>query len=253
VINILLGMSSAYNRIAADLRDRIDARELAPHDPIPSERQLSADFGVSRMTARHALTVLEQEGYVYRHRTRGTFVSEPRISVRIGGFSSEVKRVGRRPGARVLHLEVATPTPLTRESLGLGVGEKALVTQRLRLADDVAIAIETSYWSADRCPGLLERVGEGSIWSLVAEHYKIVASRTEARIEAVTLDTESCSVLGIPHRSPGILLTRETFDASGACFEFARDLYRGDRSEFRVQAPVEAFGIDPEMVVEARS
>ena len=54
--------------------------QLSVGDSIPSERQLSADFGVSRLTVRAALDDLVREGHLVRRHGSGTFVSEPKIA-----------------------------------------------------------------------------------------------------------------------------------------------------------------------------
>ncbi|MFD0855394.1 GntR family transcriptional regulator, partial [Actinomadura adrarensis] len=81
--------SPRYVVIAGELRDRITSEKLAPHTLLPSERELSEIHGVSRMTARQALALLEKEGYVYRRPPRGTFVAEPRVPFHVGSFSDE--------------------------------------------------------------------------------------------------------------------------------------------------------------------
>ena len=68
-----------YVWLASLLRDQILAGRLDPHGAVPSERALSERYGVSRMTARHALETLKLEGYLYRSPRRGTFVAEPRL------------------------------------------------------------------------------------------------------------------------------------------------------------------------------
>ena len=64
-----------YIAIAAIVRDRIATEQLGPHTLLPSERELAQQHGVSRMTARQALSLLESEGVVYRKPPRGTFVA----------------------------------------------------------------------------------------------------------------------------------------------------------------------------------
>ena len=70
-----------YIAIAALVRDRIATDQLGPHTLLPSERELADQHGVSRMTARQALSLLESEGVVYRKPPRGTFVAERETSV----------------------------------------------------------------------------------------------------------------------------------------------------------------------------
>jgi len=82
--------------------------QLAVGDSIPSERQLSVDLGVSRLTVRAALDDLVREGYLVRRRGSGTFVSEPKISqeLTITSFTEDMRKRGLRPGSRTLELRV---------------------------------------------------------------------------------------------------------------------------------------------------
>lgn len=230
--------SPIYVTIAAELRDRITGEALAPHTLLPSERELSEQFGVSRMTARSALTLLENEGYLYRRPPRGTFVAEPRVGFRIGSFSDEITRMGRRPGASVLWAEEREPTSSAREAFGLPEGATVHALQRLRFADDEPIAIESTYFPATLTPGLLAEDLGGSLWALLRERYDIVPVQSTASIQSIVIDATSCARLEVRSASPGILLTRRTTDAQGRCIEFARDVYRADRASFEVTADI---------------
>src|SRR6476646_8465616 len=107
-----------YIAIAALVRDRIATEQLGPHTLLPSERELADQHGVSRMTARQALSLLESEGVVYRRPPRGTFVAEPRVRFHIGSFSEEVSRLGMHPDAKLLWAEKQEPTATVRRALG---------------------------------------------------------------------------------------------------------------------------------------
>src|SRR5438094_4562032 len=74
---------------------------------IPSERQLSADLGVSRLTVRAALDELAREGYLVRRRGSGTYVQQPKISqeLTMTSFSEDMRRRGMVPGSRTLSLD----------------------------------------------------------------------------------------------------------------------------------------------------
>src|SRR5881409_1371217 len=75
---------------------------------IPSERQLSVDLGVSRLTVRAALDDLVREGYLVRRRGSGTFVSEPKIAqeLTLTSFTDDMRRRGMTPGSKTLELKV---------------------------------------------------------------------------------------------------------------------------------------------------
>lgn len=229
--------SPRYVSIAADLRERI-ADGLAPHTLVPSERELSESYGVSRMTARHALSLLESEGLVYRRTPRGTFVAEPRVVFHIGSFSEEVARTGRTPAAQLNWAEEREPTPAVRAALGLGARERVNALNRLRLADEEAVALETTYFPEAVTRGLLQEPLNGSLWELLRVRYGVVPTSARATIESIVLDDSSCAQLQVRAASPGILLTRWTYDESGRCIEFARDVYRADRATFEVESRI---------------
>jgi len=70
-----------YSQVENHLLDLINRGELLPSSRVPSEDALSEDFGISRMTARKALTGLEDKGLIYRVPGKGTFVKERGITV----------------------------------------------------------------------------------------------------------------------------------------------------------------------------
>lgn len=228
--------SPRYVGIASELRERILDQQLAPHTLMPSERELSEQFGVSRMTARRALTLLESEGYVYRRPPRGTFVAEPRVRFHIGSFSEEATRLGRHASAVLLWSKETTDAPAAQAAFGLARDQPVHIFHRLRLMEDEPLALETTYFPADLTPGILDFTGGGSLWRELRRRYSIELDRSTAVLEAIVLDEEACEQLGVRNATSGILLTRTTSDTDGRCVEYARDVYRADRAAFEVTA-----------------
>jgi GntR family transcriptional regulator len=223
-----------YIAIAAQVRDRIVVDQLGPHTLLPSERELAEQHQVSRMTARQALSLLENEGVVYRRPPRGTFVAEPRVRFHIGSFSEEVSRLGRHPAAQSLWAELQEPTPSVRLALELDDAAAVHAFHRLRTVDDVPFALETTFLPAALTPGILDIADEGSLWATLRDRYGVVPSRSTAVLESIVLDDSSSAQLNVRPGSAGTLLTRTTFDAEGRRVEFARDVYRADRASFEV-------------------
>jgi GntR family transcriptional regulator len=126
--------------------------------------------------------------------------------------------------------------------LDIPAGGQVHLLRRLRTAKGEPIAIESIHVSAQRFPDLLEHDLTGSLWALLQAQYDVHPTRADARVMAVTLDRFEAETLGMKPGSPAIVLTRQVFGAQGEVVEVARDVYRGDRTEFSVTAPVD--GID---------
>ncbi len=231
--------SPLYLWVAALLREQIEAGRLDAHGSVPSERALSEQYGVSRMTARHAVETLTREGYLYRHPRRGTFVAEPRLRFSVGSFTKNMAAADRAPGTEILSAQTVDPDLVVAGLLGIPSGGRVHVLQRLRTALGEPVAIENIQLSAERFPDLLDHDLTGSLWALMRDTYGVRPLKADARVVAVTLDRFEAEALGVKTGSPAIVLTRTVFDDRGDAVELARDVYRGDRAEFSVSAPVE--------------
>src|SRR6188472_3681945 len=111
--------------------------ELGIGDAIPSERQLSADLGMSRLTVRAALDDLVRDGYLVRKRGSGTFVSEPKIAqeLTMTSFTEDMRRRGMRPTSRTIELKTVAAGARLGRFLNVSPAEPLVVVKRLRLAD----------------------------------------------------------------------------------------------------------------------
>ena len=223
-----------YRQIADQLRQAIREGRYGEGDALPSETALAESYGVTRMTARQALSLLESEGMVYRRPPRGTFVAEPRVRFHIGSFSEEVSRLGMHPDAKLLWAENQEPTATVRRALDLDADATVHTFHRLRTVDGIPFALETTYLPAALTPGILETAEDGSLWALLRDRYGIDLSRSTAVLESIVLDDNSSTQLGVRPGSAGTLLTRRTIDTTGRPVEYARDVYRADRTSFEV-------------------
>jgi GntR family transcriptional regulator len=198
---------------------------------IPSERQLSADLGVSRLTVRAALDDLAREGYLVRRRGSGTYVQQPKISQQLTmtSFSEDMRRRGMVPGSRTLSLKRQLAGARLGRFLNVSPGDEIVVVSRLRLADGVSMAIETLHVPSAVVPDVAPKDLEGSFYELLRTKYGIeIASGTQSIEPTVTAEEESAA-LGVPLHSPAFLFERVSRDATGRTLEFVQSIYRGDR------------------------
>src|SRR4051794_13882214 len=171
--------------------------QLAVGEAIPSERLLSSELGVSRLTVRAALDDLVREGYLVRRRGSGTFVGEPKIAqeLTMTSFSEDMRRRGMRPGSRTLQLGVTSAGAWLGRCLNVSPSERVVVAKRLRLADEVTMAIETLHVPERLVPDLSARdLDEQSFYELLANRYGIrIASGLQTIEPTVTDEDESAA------------------------------------------------------------
>ena len=198
---------------------------------IPSERQLSADLGVSRLTVRAALDDLAREGYVVRRRGSGTYVQQPKIAqeLTMTSFSEDMRRRGMVPGSRTLSLETELAGARLGRLLHVSPSEEILVIKRLRLADGETMAIETLHLPELLVPGLEAKDLTGSFYDLLRERYRVAIATGTQAIEPTVTNEEESAGLGVPLHSPAFLFERTSRDATGRTLEFVHSIYRGDR------------------------
>jgi GntR family transcriptional regulator len=210
-----------------DLIERLEVGEA-----IPSERQLSADLGVSRLTVRAALDELVREGYLLRRRGAGTFVSEPKIAqeLTMTSFTEDMRRRGLRPESRTLELKIAPAGARLGRFLHVSPSEPIIVAKRLRLADNETMAIETLHVREALVPGLSAKdLEQQSFYELLRERYGIVIAGGTQTIEPTVTNEEESQALGVPLHSPAFLFERFTQSEEGEPVEFVHSIYRGDR------------------------
>lgn len=213
--------------LVLDLIEQLDVGEA-----IPSERQLSADLGVSRLTVRAALDDLAREGYLVRRRGAGTFVSEPKIAqeLTMTSFTDDMRRRGMRPASRTLELRVSPAGARLGRLLRVSPSEPVVVASRLRLADGESMAIETLHVREGHVPGLTAKdLEEQSFYELLRDRYGIVIVGGEQTIEPTVTDEDESAALGVPLHSPAFRFERITHSQTGEIVEFVESIYRGDR------------------------
>jgi GntR family transcriptional regulator len=237
----------AHAQIEERVAEAITAGDLSQGDRLPPERELAERLGVSRMTLRQALDSLERRGLLRRSRGRrgGTFVAEPKIerdATHLAGLTEQLRRQGHQAGARVLSAREGPSGRRTAEALGMEPGSPVVEVVRLRLSDGEPLALERSLFPAELFPGLLDAPMDGSLYEVLAERYGERPVRATERLEPVLAEPSEAAVLGIRQGAPLLLVERVAYDVKGLPLEYARDLFRGDRTQVVIESGAAAAG-----------
>jgi GntR family transcriptional regulator len=229
-----------YRQIEQVLRERVAA--MQPGERVPSDTELCAEFGVSRMTARNAMQRLAEDGLVSREPGRGSFVAAApahRRANRLMTFTHEMVRLGRVPSSRVLTRVVRPSTESDATRLGIVRGQPIVELRRLRLADDAPIAIETAVLIGDCADAVMTAdLARGSLHETLARA-GFVLRRGAGTIDAAAATADDARLLALRTGDPLLVERRVIEDGQGRRIEATESRYAAARYGLAVQFDVE--------------
>ncbi len=163
-----------YAQIREALRADIREQALAPGQRIPSEEELAARFGVTRMTVRNGIADLVDEGLLYRRQGVGTFVAQPvmeRDHSRLTSFAETARAQGIDIRVKVLIADILPAKLHVSKALGLQEGELVGHVKTLRLANGVPVTVHDAHIPYRLFPLILQEDLEARhLWDLFEAH-----------------------------------------------------------------------------------
>ncbi|HKN33362.1 MAG TPA: GntR family transcriptional regulator [Terriglobales bacterium] len=222
-----------YLQIAEGIGELLKSGALPAGYVLPPERALCERFGISRMTLRQAMGLLDREGLIESRRGRGTVVTPARLRKQqqeLKSFSEEIRDRGGRPESRLISLERTLPGESVRDFFELGDQQKVYEIHRLRLKDGEPLALEFVRIPERLCPGL-ERfdIAKNSLYQILEESYGL---RLENCIEEISAEAPTAKLrklLALPKNAAVLVVNRKTFAEDGRAVELTRSTYRGDQ------------------------
>jgi len=241
------GGPAVHRQIERWLTGAIDEGNLQPAEKLPTESVLARFFGVSRMTLRQALSVLDQRGVLVRRQGRGggTFVARPRIDcdlTGLTGFTEQLRRANLYAEATVISATTVRPSDVVAAALGLGPDEAAHRIVRVRSTGGLPLALEHSYLPAAVFPGLPDMPLTGSLYELLAQRFDRQPVTATESLDPVIADPRAATLLGTTPGAALLLVQRTASTAAGLPVEFARDVFRPDRVRITVRSGLAARG-----------
>ncbi len=228
-----------YYQLAQLIRERIQAGEWNAGERLPSERELSEQVEISRMTVRQALAFLVRDGTLVVKPGIGTFVARPKLvynALHLLGFTEEMMRQGAQAASRVLEQSLAVPPQSVAIRLGLKASEKTVKIVRLRMSGEEPVLLETSYIPATLCPGLERLSLEGqSLFVILERKYNLRLERSVQSLEATIANDYEVELFGIEPGTAMILLEGVNYLPEERPAEFFKAVYRGDRFRFQLE------------------
>lgn len=227
-----------YYQIEELIKDLIEKGELKPGDALPAEREYAEKYQISRMTVRQAFTQLVNDGYLYRLQGKGTFVAERKLEQPLQGltsFTEDMKERGLEPGSQLIHFEVMPATSQIAHQLSIPEYGPVYEIKRIRLADNIPMALETNYISANLIKGLTEQIVNKSLYEYIEGQMDLKIDHASQVIESSIANEVEAKYLKIQMGAPVMLIQRNTFLHDGTPVEYVISSYRADRYKFMIQ------------------
>jgi len=227
------GRVPRYLQIAETLRERIRGGPLSAGARLDNQRALAREFGVTLMTLRQALELLERDGLIVRRHGLGTFVASPSIDydiLHLRTFAGDLSAKGEAVETRFLGSEVRQPDRRVAQGLRLGRGEAVFVLDRLRLVKGHPMSYQRSFLPA----GIGEEVAKADLAvtplrNALSFKLGIEITRAHETVFAVTLRSREARQLGCRPGTPAFRSERISWDGDGAPIVYDRVVIPGDR------------------------
>ncbi len=224
---------SYYKQLYTILRRNIAHGVWKPGERVPSEAELIAAYGVSRITVRQAFDLLVQDGLVYRRRGSGTFVTIPTIQHglnRIISFTEDMQRRSLHPETEVITTGLQAATPDMADTLNILPGAELAVLERLRLADHEPMSLEISHLVHQLCPGVLDgNYAQTPLHEALQDRFGIRLTRAHQSIRAIAADKALAGRLRVAAGTPLFYIERVSYQQLGTPVEYLQLYHRGDR------------------------
>jgi GntR family transcriptional regulator len=227
-----------YQQVADLLRREISERESQDEIfQLPSENELAERHGITRATVRHALDVLEQHGWIYREKGKGSFAAVRRVEhelTQLVSTTEDMRRRGWSLTTQVVSLEQIPSAPYIAHALEVPAGSLVYELCRLRIVDDEPLSLQTAYLPVELCPKLEENELTGSLYRLLETRYGLRLWTGKEVLRARCAIPHEAQFLQIRENSPVMYMERVTYAANGVSVEYLEAVWRGDRYDFKV-------------------
>lgn len=233
------GPTPLYHQLQNILKSRILSNELKGNQRIPTEAELCAEYNVSRVTVRQALSELIKEGLIYRDRGRGTFVTEGaevrRLSLR--GTIENLIASGKGSRIKVLECREITPPPNVAKTLQLGINQKVLQITIVRFIPKGPFGYSFLYFppSLGKTISPKELSETTEIITFVEGKIKTKVNRANQTIDVGLADKRVAENLSIKPKTPLLIIERDYYARNGSPMFVSITHFRPDLYKYRIE------------------
>lgn len=222
-----------YRKIYNNLRKKILDKTLAEGDKVPPERVLCETYGVSRVTVRHALRMLHDQGLVERFPGKGTYV-RPMLEKKIPILEIGCRKFMENEIPNIVRVlitwEKVPPPQQIMKQLGLLKSEECLLIEILEELHEHPLNVERRYIPADLINAVDQTiVSKHEFLRLWVQNNGLTISYIQSSTEAAASDKHTSKYLQISENTPILMTTEEVYSSDGRALAVFVTTYRADK------------------------
>jgi GntR family transcriptional regulator len=220
-----------YLQVRNGLARLIRSGRIGHADALPSERALAEQLGISRVTTRKAINALASDGLIQRRQGSGNFVA-PLLEqplTRLTSFTEELRQRGYVPSSRWIKRSLGVAQPEEMVAFGLSPGMRLARLERVRMADQTPMALETNALPISVLPD--PEAVRDSLYQLLADRQKL-PSRALQHIRAVNASAQQASLLAVAEGHALLFIKRAAYAEDGRCVEITHTWCLSDYYDF---------------------
>ena len=221
-----------YQQLAHSIKKAVDEQKLKENDKIPAENEFCKIYDLSRTTVRQALDILEKDGYIYKLRGKGSYVSTPKIYQNRSSFSKfydDMRSLGKVPVSKIISLKIKVADAYVREKMQLEENEMLCQIKWIRYGNNEPLIYETINLNYKLVDGIeMKELTDKKLYDILSEEYGIKMTHGKELFYPCKLDINEAKNLGLKENDLGMKVERVVFQGKDVV-EYTTSTVRGDR------------------------
>jgi GntR family transcriptional regulator len=230
-----------YFQIQEFFRNKIENNEIKPGTQLPTERELSDELDISRVTIRKAMRGLIAEGLCEKKIGKGIFVSNEKIPInvhKLEGTTKILKASTDRIETVVNEKKIIEAGDKLADLLDLKASDNILFLKRIRYIDDIPVILEYTHLPMKLFPDLDNYNFNQSLYKILIENYNTHPNKSRGCFNIVMAKEEDAELLNLQLNTPLLVKKATIFSKKGIPIEYTKSVYRADQFNFLVDSKI---------------
>ena len=230
-----------YFQIQEHFRNQIENNEIKPGAQLPTERELSDELDVSRVTIRKAIRGLIAEGLCEKKVGKGIFVSDEKIPInvhKLEGTTQLLKNTTNKMDTVVNEKRIMKADVKLRDLLDLNGSDNILYLKRIRYIENRPVILEHTHLPLNLFPNLEKYDFNQSLYSILKKEYNTYPNKSRGCFNIVMAKEEEAELLNLQLNTPLLIKTATIYSQEGIPIEYTKSVYRADQFNFIVDSKI---------------